>query len=37
LRPLLDRVLVAAAGPAEIDMLFAALARESRDPVRERR
>ena len=32
LRPLLDRVLVAAAGPAEIDMLFAALARESRDP-----
>lgn len=32
LRPLLDRILVAAAGLAEIDMLFAALARESRDP-----
>ena len=32
LRPLLDRILVAAAGLAEIDMLFAALARELRDP-----
>jgi len=32
LRPLLDRILVAAAGLAEIDMLFAALARESREP-----
>jgi len=31
LRPLLDRILVAA-GLAEVDMLFAALARESREP-----
>ena len=32
LRPLLDRLLVASAGLAEIDTVFAALARESRDP-----
>jgi AraC family transcriptional activator of pobA len=32
LRPILDRVLVAAAGLAEVDMLFAASARESHDP-----
>lgn len=32
LRPLLDRILVAAGRLAEIEMLFAALARESRDP-----
>jgi AraC family transcriptional activator of pobA len=32
LRPLLDRVLVAAAGLAEIDLLFVALSRESREP-----
>jgi AraC family transcriptional activator of pobA len=32
LRPLLDRIMVVGAGLAEIDMLFAALTRESRDP-----
>ncbi len=32
LRPLLDRIMVVGAGLAEIDMLFAALTRELRDP-----